>query len=58
MKNSNLKKLNRLEQKNIKGSGIKKCGDNSDCGHTNAVPMLYVHTFLLQNANQYKNIGI
>lgn len=41
MKNSNLKKLNRFEQKNIKGNGIKKCGDNSDCGPyqccTNAV---------------------
>ncbi|MGR3854187.1 MULTISPECIES: hypothetical protein [Chryseobacterium] len=47
MKNLNLKKLNRLEQKNIKGSGIKKCGDNSDCGPyqccTNAV-CIYIPT--------------
>ncbi|UKB78399.1 MULTISPECIES: hypothetical protein [Chryseobacterium] len=32
MRNSNLKKLNRQEQKGINGGGIKKCGSNADCG--------------------------
>ncbi|MBO9693007.1 MULTISPECIES: hypothetical protein [unclassified Chryseobacterium] len=35
MKNSNLKRLNRQEQKGIHGGAIKKCGDDSDCGPYN-----------------------